>query len=253
MPDPSLNLKNPPIIEAVLDIECDLPPTLKINTIEIPAKKEFAKTYPKFRPQFFQEHKFEVKPNEPSKLSVKGGIVGLQFLHNDEKQVVQFRAQGFSFNRLAPYSSLDDYIPQIKRAWMAYAKLANPVLIRLIRLRYINRILLPFVEGKVDLDDYFRIGPRLADEKRFGLVGFLNQYTAVETATGYHVNSVITAQPPEGDKWPIIFDNTAMALESREPNEWNWIRSKILDLRGLKNSVFKETLTEKCLNRFQQL
>ncbi len=30
----------------------------------------------------------------------------MQFLTEDEKQLIQFRPNGFSFNRLAPYGSL---------------------------------------------------------------------------------------------------------------------------------------------------
>ena len=72
---------------------------------------------------------------------------------------MQVRAQGFSFNRLAPYSGLDDYLPEIERTWSLYVDLASPVQIRAIRLRYINRILLPLAANTVDLDEYLKIGP----------------------------------------------------------------------------------------------
>ena len=73
-------------------------------------------------------------------MSVRRGIQALQFLHADEKQLVQVRAQGFSFNRLAPYTSLDDYLPEIERTWHLFVGLASPVQIRVVQLRYINRI-----------------------------------------------------------------------------------------------------------------
>src|SRR5476649_4981 len=93
-------LINPPIIEAVLDIECDYKEQPDIKKIEAKARKEMAKGYPNVR--LIQEHQFEANLSEPPKISVKGGLQGLQFLKNDEKQVVQYRASGFSFNRLAP-------------------------------------------------------------------------------------------------------------------------------------------------------
>jgi hypothetical protein len=37
-----------------------------------------------------------------------------------------------------------------------------------------------------------------------------------------------------------------------QPQEWNWILAKIQSLRDLKNRVFKNTLTDTCLNLFQQ-
>lgn len=253
MTEPIFKLKNPPIIEAVLDIDCDLPPNLKVATLETRARKEFKKSYPKFQQQFIQQHEIKKEPNEPPKVSVKDvGVQALQFLKNDGKQLIQFRTQGFSFNRLSPYTSLDDYLPQIKSAWTAYVKLASPVQVRLIRLRYINRILLPFVNEKVELEEYFRTGPRVADAARLTLLGFLSQYSAVDAETGNQINSVLTAQAPEGDKLPIIFDNSAMALEIGDPENWTWIRSKIVELRQLKNHIFSSTLTETCLNQFQQ-
>ncbi len=252
MTEPAFKLKNPPIIEAVLDIECDLPPNFKISTLETQARKEFKKSYPKFRQQFIQLHEFKKEPNKPPKVSVKdAGVQALQFLKNDETQLIQLRTQGFSFNRLSPYTSLDDYLPQIKSAWTAYVKLASLVQVRLIRLRYINRILLPFDNESLIVDEYFRNGPRSADEDKLTLIGFLNQYSAVDLKTGYQVNSVLTSQAPEGDKLPIIFDNSAVALEIGEPGDWPWICSKIVELRQLKNDTFRSTLTEKCLNLFQ--
>ena len=252
MSEAVLKLKNPPIIEAVLDIECDLPPNFKLGTIETVARKKFAKSYPKLQHQYIQEHKFEAKLNELPKLSVGGlGVQGLQFLQNDEKQLLQIRNQGFSFNRLSPYTSLDDYLPQIKKAWTAYVQMASPIQVRLIRLRYINRFLLPFENNRIDLEDYLKNGPRPADEQRLVLLGFVNQYSAVDPETANQVLSVLTTQPPESDKLPIIFDNNTLAQGIFEPKDWEGIRSKILELRKLKNLLFQNTLTEKCLKLFQ--
>ncbi len=101
---------------------------------------------------------------------------------------MQVRAQGFSFNRLAPYSSLDDYLPEIERTWRLYVDLVSPTQIRFIRLRYINRILLPMAEKKVDLDEFLTIGPRQPDEH-----AFLSQQASVEKDTGHQVNLVLTS------------------------------------------------------------
>lgn len=249
--NPLIKLKHPPIIEAVLDIDCDFSSPVQVHQFQDAARKSLAKSYPKLRPIYIQDHRVEATPNKKLKYSVEGGIHGLQFLKDDEKQVVQFRTQGFSFNRLSPYSSLDDYLPQIKKAWLLYSKLASPVQVRLIRLRYINRIPLPLKNGTVEIDEYILNGPRLADPDRLTLMGFLDQYAAMDKTTGHQVNSVLTLQPIEGDKLPIIFDNGVTSAETRSVDDWTWIRSKILELRKLKNHIFCRTLTEKCLNLFQ--
>ena len=111
---------------------------------------------------------------------------------------------------------------------------------------------MPFAAAGIDLDDFLKTGPRLPDEEKLRVAGFLNQYVAVEIETGNQVNVVLTAQMPEGDKLPVIFDNCVVAPESGEPGNWSWILAKIQLLRNLKNRIFRDTLTEKCLNLFQQ-
>lgn len=172
-------------------------------------------------------------------------------MHDDEKQLVQVRAEGFSFNRLAPYTTLDDYLPEIERTWGLYVRLVSPVQIRVIRLRYINRILIPLTANSVNLDDFLKIGPRLPDEDGLVLSGFLSQQAAVEKDTGHQVNLVLTAQLPENEKLPVILDITVASPAAAEPANWSNILSIIGSLRSLKNRIFVNTLTSKCIELFQ--
>lgn len=253
MEEAILNLRNPPIVEAVLDIECDLPPGQQLSVLESDAKQYFHDQYPKFRAQIVQHHQIAAKPGEQPEVSVRQGVQALQFLQDDEKQLVQVRVNGFSFNRLSPYSTLDDYLPEIERTWRLYVDLCKPVQVRMIRLRYINRILLPHAAGKVELDDFFKVGPRLPDEKNLHFASFFNQQTVVDINTGNQADSVLASQPRQGETIPIIFDNGVLTTETGEPENWDWILAKIQSLRNLKNRIFRNTLTERCLSLFQQL
>jgi uncharacterized protein (TIGR04255 family) len=240
-----------PIIEAVLDIECDMPPAFDLAALEERARVVFRDRYPKLRMAHLQEAKIQSSGDAPPKVSVQRGLQGLQFFQEDEKQLVQVRVQGFSFNRLAPYSSLDEYLPEIERTWRLFLALADPVQVRLVRLRYINRILLPMLEGRVELNEYVRIGPRLPDEDRLTLFGFLNRVAAVEGATGNRVNIVLTSQPPEENRLPIILDIEAVADRPMEPVDWPGLGATIQSLRDLKNMVFRSTLTDQWHKLFQ--
>ncbi len=249
----ALKLKNPPIVEAVLDFDCAMSPTFNLAGMEIAFRESFRDHYPIFKKQMHQGFQFEAKIDEAPKLTTSQGLQALQVLHEDQKQIVQFRPQGFSFNRLTPYSSLDVYLPEIELAWKEFIKLAVPIQIRQIRLRYINRLLLPLSDGNLDLDHYFVGGPKLPDEERLVFVGFLNQHSAIEKETGNRVNIVLAAQSPENDKLPVILDITAQSEATCEVDEWNKILPTIQTLRSLKNSVFEKTLTQPCLNLFQPL
>ncbi|HEY3321496.1 MAG TPA: TIGR04255 family protein [Planctomycetota bacterium] len=244
-------LQHPPIVEAVLDIECDLPPGRPFAEIESMARERFRDQYPKRRSQTLHQIQFELRPDSASKQDVRLGVQAFQFLHEDEKQLVQVRLQGFSFNRLAPYTTLDDYLPEIQRTWGLYSDLASPIQVRTIRMRYINRILLPRLP-KIDLDEYFAVAPRMPEEKSLTMTGFLKQFSAIEDATRNQVNFVLTSQPPELEKFPFILDISVTSPARGEPKDWQWILGQIQSLRGLKNRMFEKAVTEKCLTLFQQ-
>lgn len=244
-------IRIPPIVEAVLDIDCDMPPAFDLAALEPSAHDALRQHYPNLRKQFIQEHRFVAPINGAPKMTSKQGIQALQFLQDGERQLVQVRVQGFSFNRLAPYVSLDDYLPEMERTWRLFVGFAAPVQVRLVRLRCINRILLPVTAGRVELDDYLKLGPRLADEEKLTFAGFLNQHSAVEAGTENRVNIVLATQPQESDNLPVIFDIESFRSVDGEPSDWSLLRSRIQSLRELKNLVFEKTLTDKCLKLFQ--
>lgn len=238
----------PPIIEAIVDIDCALPPAVSPEALEAAAKGLLADRYPKLRLQQFQEHTIDSNGQEPT-LSVRRGVQALRFFQEDEKQLVQVRVRGYSFNRLAPYSSLDDYLPEIQRTWVLFVGLARPMEVRQIRLHYINRLLLPLnASASVELVDYIATAPvRFPLEAELTFDGLLHRYAAVEAATGHRVGLTLASQPPEGDCMPIILDIEVTAEGPVDPEYWPAILAKINALRALKNRVFTSTITEKCV------
>jgi uncharacterized protein (TIGR04255 family) len=251
MNTPDLKLDHPPIVEAVVDVDCDMPSGFDLATMQGAAHASFGAQYPKLRPQFLEQHHFEAKPDQTAVHSARRAVQSLQFLQDDEKQLVQVRSQGYSFNRLKPYTSLDDYLPEIRRTWDLFVGIASPVQVRVIRLRYINRIPLPFEAGRVELNDYLKIGPRLPDENKLQLVGFFNQHTAMERESGHQVTTVLASQLPENKQLPIIFDNCVASAGTLFTTDWDSIHRMILSLRDLKNRIFRDTLTEPCLSLFR--
>jgi uncharacterized protein (TIGR04255 family) len=134
----NFKLSHAPIVEAVLDVDCDMAPAFDLTALEETSREAFQDRYPKFRTQFLEEHHIEQKAGQPPQVSVRRRLQALQFLQEDQKQLVQVRMQGFSFNRLAPYTSLDDYLLEIERAWGLFASITSPVQIRAVRLRSIQ-------------------------------------------------------------------------------------------------------------------
>jgi uncharacterized protein (TIGR04255 family) len=248
---PAPKLRNPPIVEAVLDVDCDLRPGFELSAIEERARALFTDQYPRFRTQFVQEHIIAIGADTPPSLPKRAAAEAYQFLHDDERQLVQVRSRGFSFNRLAPYSGLDNYLPEIERTWRLFVDLASPVQIRAVRLRYINRIPIPLTGRRVELDEFLAIAPRSPDEEKLSMTGFLIQQSAVERDTRDQVNLVLTAQAPKEERLPIILDISVTRAAAAEPGDWPAMLRTIGSLRGLKNRIFVNTLTEKCMELFR--
>ncbi len=244
-------IPNNPIIEAVVDIECDLPPKLDLQSMREPAEEALRNRYPKFRQMLIQEHLFTKDGDAPAELRVNQGPGAMQFLTEDERQLVQFRPNGFSFNRLAPYGSLDDYMSEIESAWNTFLALAQPVMVRKIGVRMINRIMLPMDCGRLNFGDFLTVTPRLPDTgSPLGFLGFLDQQMALDSDTGNRANIIKTTELPQGDKLPLILDIDTFYPCETPPAEWAKIRDRLDSLRSLKNRIFRSTLTQQCLNLF---
>jgi uncharacterized protein (TIGR04255 family) len=251
MSDSAFVLGAPPIVEAVLDIDCDLPPVADIEALDTVGKAAFADRYPTAQRRVLSEHEVLMQPGQPASVKSREGLQALLYVAEDGKQLVQIRPDGFSFNRLAPYTTLDDYLPEIERAWRRFVDLARPLVCRSMRMRYINRIELPLGEGRLDLEQYFKLAPRTADDQRLVLAGFFDQQTVVEPATGIEAAIVFATQPVVSGRLPVIFDITTVKGLSVDPGDWGSILGTIAQLRDLKNTIFRNSLTPRCLSLFQ--
>jgi uncharacterized protein (TIGR04255 family) len=251
MSDSKFQLGQAPIIEAVLDIDCDLPVTVNRDELEKAARAALHGRYPHFKQQFIQTHLVTSNGEEPPQMKTNEVRGAMQFFTEDRKQLVQFRPNGFSFNRLAPYTTLDDYLPDIEAAWHLFEELAHPVQIRKVGLRMINRMLLPMEDGQINFSEFLQVSPRLpATGLRLMFSGFLDQHLAVDMDTKNQVNIVKTTEMLEGDKLPMILDIEAFHESHEAPPAWPELLERIQSLRNLKNRVFQHTLTPRCLNLF---
>lgn len=245
-----LSLDNPPIIEAIVDIDCDILPNLDFSKVETEASEALMAEFPKVQRRMIHGHELKQDGAEKMKLSIHQGLQAIQFRNSDGKQLVQFRPTGYSFNRLAPYEGLDCYLQQIEKTWEVYTNIVKPICIRKIGLRTINRILLPMPEGNLKLDDYLTTSPRLPPCQKLQFTGFFNQQTAVDQLTKHNINITMAAQPPEDEKLPLILDIDAFSLNGNQSLQWREISEVISTLRELKDNVFKSLLTQKCLDLF---
>lgn len=247
-------LANAPIIEAVVDIDCDLPPDLDFQQVEKTATQRFQAQYPIFRKSFIHGHSMEQSSAQELVLNIQQGLNALQFRTEDKKQLIQFRTLGFSFNRLAPYGSLDDYLPEIQARWRDFRDIMRPIKLKKVGLRYINRIVMPRENEGVELDHFLKVSPQLPNCKDQGfdlnLGGFIQQFWTVDPATRLRANISLATEALQPQGLPIILDIDTFSPEDAIIPEWENLYTKILTLRRLKNSIFRNLLTDKCLTLF---
>lgn len=252
MSEPVFVLPAAPIVEAVVDIDCDLPPVLEMEALDAAGKEAFVDRYPRAQRRVLSEHEVLMQPGQPLAVSSREGLQSLLYGTEDGKQLVQLRPNGFSFNRLAPYTTLDDYLPEIERTWRLFVSLTRPLVCRAIRMRYINRIELPLTEGKVDLEKFVKLARRTADDQRLVLAGLFDQQIVIEPATGNQATIVFATQAAVEDRLPVILDITAVKPGDVDPGDWAAILGTIGRLRDLKNLIFRNSLEPECLNLFQR-
>jgi uncharacterized protein (TIGR04255 family) len=100
-----VKLGNPPIVEAVVDLDCDMAPGWDLGSLESAALDAFRESYPKFRTQLLHEHTIQASRDAEPRLSVRRGLQAFQFLKDDERQLVQvgpaaIRSTGWRRTRL---------------------------------------------------------------------------------------------------------------------------------------------------------
>lgn len=250
--DAPRKLAQPPIVEAILDIDCDLPPNLDIVALRDPAKSAFAADYPTVHVSVAHEHRFEILANDETRHDSRRGIDGYGFMSADRKTMVQIRRGGFSFNSLAPYPGMDALLPGIKRCWDRYRELAAPVCVRAIKVRNINRIDLPASGGRVNLSDYLRHPPETPDDDALDFLEFMHHHRIIDRETQGQAVVVLASRPAEGAILPVILDITAGDSEvSDVALEWDSILPKILELRKLKDRIFEKMITDTCRKLFE--
>src|SRR5438034_2600089 len=143
-----------PITEALIDIRVQIPEQVSPPRLEL-LHKQIQNEYPnkKARRGWAQKFEFKVPEGSMAADSKDLGVDGYLFSSADEKQVVQYRLDGFTFSRLRPYLQWNQILEEAKRLWVIYAEAVKPILLTRLALRYINSIEIP--SRNFDLEEYF--------------------------------------------------------------------------------------------------
>ncbi len=237
-----------PITEALIEIRAQLPASVTLRDLENLHSK-IQSEYPEKKTRKWIEGKFEfANAKEPLKASPVRED-GYLFSSADGKRVAQFRLDGFTFNRLRPYSHWEDFKQAAKKLWEIYRDGAKPVLVTQIGVRYINSIEIP---AKIfDYDDYFTAVPRIPPPLPQRIQSFFSR-VVIPFADFGAVATVI--QTPPGKQDPIhtdiLLDIDVVSALNLGPDDGR-IWEVFGNLRDIKNEVFFSHIKDKTKELFR--
>lgn len=237
--------KNPPIQEALLDIQVALPGDVTVETL-----KNFhaglEARFPEKKERISWQQGFQVSgAGDAHSVSSSRSLDGYLFVSNAEGKIVQARRDGFTFNKLRPYSNWETFSAEAKELWQGYVAVARPASVRRVALRYLNRIALPLPLR--DLREYCLLFPDLPTALPQGISEFFLRVALPVAETPCLSTVTLTFEPamPGATALNLIFDNEAAYFPGSLNVDTEAIWSKLAQLRDLKNRVFDASLTEK--------
>lgn len=233
------HLRNAPIREALIDIKVR---GVAAASLAGGLPERLAREYP--RVERINFHQFEVQVNE-SKEVVSASVArdtGFRAFSHDGLLIAQFREDGFTLSRLAPYQTWENLRDETQRLWAAYLEIAKPERVMRIALRYVNQINLPLPFG--DFSEYLHMAPNLPPGVPQALSSFLMRY--VIPAPEAQAVAIVT-QALEGSTdaiVPVILDIDV--FEDMDcPTQGNECWATLSRLHNLKNTIFFKSITEK--------
>lgn len=150
------HLQNAPIAEAVLDFRV------------VPQEQISAETFADLQTSIGEKY---TRESSIRSIEARFGVVhgtplnpwqtqtDLGYRYKTETEVAQFRVDGFTFSKLARYTTWEEVSGEAFRLWKVYLDFAKPRQVSRVAVRYINRMRLPDVK---DLGEYLAEPPRLS-------------------------------------------------------------------------------------------
>jgi len=239
--------KNPPIKEAIIDIQVSAP-NLGVNELNLADLME-KEGFSGFKPIFSQEFKLKV---ENGKFIPDGeldrALIGFRYDDEDQGYVAQFRLDSFTFSKLGDYKGWDEFKEKALKAWAVYRDIIGNFKFNRLAVRFINILVLPRDgTGKLDLEHYLVNSPRVPKALPDMIVGFFSKIDVkVDDPKCVAVITQAPSQAPrqEGDDGISIaldidvFGTEVVGYSDKEA--WEFIER----LRNVKNTAFLGSITD---------
>lgn len=236
------HLNHAPIIEAVLDFKVTPNPDATRESLDLHefTKKNFPERHIAHSLQYTGTFALEMPESAEHKLQDE--ILGFRFI--GDGKLFQSRFDGFTFNKLPPYTTWEETLSQAWKLWQLYVEHAKPVEITRIGVRYINKSTFPnrnvktFIERPCEFNEFVPGIP-------------LNNYLfQSKLKISEEINAVVTqiVEPDSSSAGlSYILDIDVSRNGSFLVNEPN-LKDFFVELQDFKNKIFFNTVTEATLD-----
>ncbi|MCZ6675518.1 MAG: TIGR04255 family protein [Verrucomicrobia bacterium] len=252
MPAPYPHLKHAPIVEAVLDIRVSFRKGLEIETLK-GGFEILKEDYPEIKEERMIEVRHHFSAKDPDNLSDplrKQTFRGFRFISNEKNQLVQFRRDGFTYNRLSPYPSWEDVRNESKRLWDVYCQVAKGFDVSRLALRYINKI--EFNPLEEELTDIFTSEVCIPQKLDLEVGSFLNQTLVKQPKSDIFANYTFSRDRKNVNQQPVeILLDIDVYRNGPYDNLPEALFETFEELRNFKNDLFFSSIKTSALTRFQ--
>jgi len=246
-------LSNPPIIEALVDIQVQ--PVTGFSVDNIRSKLPFSVSSP--YPKSEEIKKFESSSIQgPSGAQVSSkdlGAYGLMFRNQANTRAVQIRVDGFALSHLQPYSNFESLQEEAEPLWRDYKAMigSTPKVLR-VAIRYINVIECNrTLKSWNELNDFLKNIPPLPKGAAPELTGFgmdiVSQDPSNSIATTVRRGLLKNLQTQQHG---ISVDIEVVKQFSYSPTE-DQLWPSIQALRPIKNDIFFDVVSEAKINEYR--
>lgn len=236
-------LKNPPIVEAIVDLRVVPRDDLTLGNLH------------ELHARLGEENYAPPEKQLSVTVSVSGGgeersekELGYIFRATDGRTAIQAQLDGFAFSQLAPYRSWENLERSARANWTHYRDVALPKRVQRLSLRFINRIFLPKPVG--ELRDWFPYFPEFPLENSLGMSElFLRTVTHLEDV---YVIAIVGMGLPHtfSDAVPVTLDLDVISQVEFSLEDDDALWNAFARLRRVKNESFYSYISAKTIRLF---
>jgi uncharacterized protein (TIGR04255 family) len=233
-----------PIREAVIDLRVTLPEGFPVDTFA-DIRTFVSDRFPTAEPIYTGTGALVFQPGLPVQMAANQEHNGFLFRSEDNKKVFQARLNGFTFNRLAPYESWEEFSSDAKYLWEIYKTTCKPIHIIRAAVRFINQLNIPTKELG-DLREYLSTVPEVAPTLPQKLLSsfFMQLQLPQEDLNCMLIINEALAPPTDPEFVSIILDFDLFREQIWQSDDevvWYFLE----ELRHRKNQVFEACITDK--------